>query len=126
MAMAVNDCLTFQFWQLEAFHLLRKEFTKRIGLFTKALGILVVREKIWHFVAEHGQAAWLQHYNRNTGSDLGTEGQQNLFEETLSPIQHSKIIKRPAATERFLWNGNSKACGFKDDSRGLRSLGKEI
>src|SRR5437588_10042869 len=121
MAMAVNDCLTFQFWQLEAFHLLRKEFTKRIGLFTKALGILVVRKKIWHFVAEHGQAAWFQHYNRNTGSDMRAQGEQNFFEKTLGSIQHSKIIEWPATTERFLGHRHVKASGFQNLSSRLRS-----
>src|SRR5204862_4112099 len=90
------------------------------------LSILVVREKIWHFVTEHGQATWFQHYNRNTAGELRTQGEQNLFKEPLSSIQHSKIIEWAATTEGFLWNGNSKACGFKDDGRGLRSLGKEV
>src|SRR5437868_5455616 len=124
--MSVNQGLATETWGLEAWSVLFQKLAEQEGLLAELNGVAIIGKEVLEFVAEHGEAAWLQRHQRHAGADKRPQRPDNFSQQALGPRQHSKVVKRPAAAQILLGHIHTKSRSFQDFNRRLRSIGEKV
>src|SRR5947207_15427737 len=104
VAMKVNNRLTLELLDRVIGRAPLQKFAQQKGLPRKPLRILVVSKKIFQLIAKHRRTARLQHDQWRAGANVSLQSLENICQPALSRIQHSVIVKRPAAAKILLWH----------------------
>src|SRR5437773_7692999 len=71
-------------------------------------------------------ATWFEHDHRNACHDLGGEGVEDLTQVALRSIKKAKVVKRTAAADVMLRNGNGRSRCLKHTMRSMEHIWVEV
>ena len=127
MAVSVEHGFARQLWQGSVgAELLFEKFTEQESLAAQGLCAFVVREKVDEFVAEDGDAGWLESDDGDSGFDLGLELIEDLEQQSLGAIEHAEVVEGASATEVGLRDEDAESSSLKDLDGGLGGAGEEV
>jgi hypothetical protein len=127
MAVSMKESLTGELRKLGVgAELLLEEFAEQKRLLAQGSRAPVVREKVDEFVAEDGNAAWLQADYGNSGLNLWFELVEDFQKEALGTVKHAEIVKRASAAEVRARDEYVEPRGLEDLDGSFGSRGEEV
>ena len=118
--------LALQSRQFKVLCMFLEEFAQQEGLPRKPAGSPIIGKEICQLVAEHGDAAWLQTYDRGARLNFRCQRIQNSEKQVPGSTKHAEVVQWSSAAQIALWQDHPEPCGFQDFYRCRGCVWKKI